>query len=304
MSQLMSTRYSDTGINTISHVEIFKGKLILKNSLKQIYHVRLDYNRECSAWTTLTFFAVRVLPLIHNPFVLIITGEDITIPNQVDPRWQKPCFKQLIRSFYTAIVTNPFLLHCFIENRDEIHAKTSSIPLGINPREMPQFHIDAVLPYLTQMPNITERKMKAICIHRTRPGDREVINTLKNTAWKDCVITTGTYAIHSWWNLLQTYPFIVCAHGGGIDPCPRIWEALCVGCIPIIKHSALDDIYVKFPVVFVDSWEKDTITFEKMREWRDTYSKYYENPELRKTWVPKLYLNYWKDLVYSYLPPG
>ena len=119
--------------------------------------------------------------------------------------------------------------------------------------------------------------------------------------WKKHIIDSGKYSKDTWWELLQTYPFIICAHGGGIDPCPKVWEALCVGCIPIIKHSPLDDVYSEFPVVFVDNWNESTISVKNMQEWIEKYSKYYDDPELRNKWIHKLFLQYWKDKITSHL---
>ena len=56
--------------------------------------------------------------------------------------------------------------------------------------------------------------------------------------------------------LLQSVPFVACAHGGGIDPSPKAWEAIMAGTIPIVQHSPLDDAYAQLPVAFVNSWEE------------------------------------------------
>ena len=297
--KLMSTRYNDFGINTISDVEIFKAKMKIKNNNKKIYHIRLDYNKQTSAWDTLKFFIETVYPQINNPFVMIISGEDLTMPKQVDPRWQEKEQLNLIRKTYDLIINHPLLLHCYIENKDSNHIKTSSIPLGINPREMPRANIDYIIKYMNNIPPIKNRDLKCICIHRTKKGDREIIDKLKIN-WKDFIITSKNYRHDSWYKLLQTYPFIICAHGGGIDLCPKIWEALCVGCIPIIKHSSLDDTYDEFPVVYVDSWEKDTITLDKLKNWINEYSKFFDNIEIRKKWINKLYLAYWKQKILNH----
>ena len=37
--------------------------------------------------------------------------------------------------------------------------------------------------------------------------------------------------------------FTACAHGGGVDPAPKAFEALAAGSIPIIASSALDAAY-------------------------------------------------------------
>ena len=38
------------------------------------------------------------------------------------------------------------------------------------------------------------------------------------------------------WNKQKDFAFVLCPHGGGLD-CHRNWEALCLGCIPIVKTS-------------------------------------------------------------------
>lgn len=303
MVELMSTRYSNVGINTISDVEVFKCSMYVKHDKKQIYHVRLDYNAHCSAWDNLVFFAERVLPTISQPFVCILSGEDLTFPNQLDVRWREPHNLALIRRVYNGVVNHPQLIHCFIENRDEVHPKTSSLPIGINPREMPNLNIDYIIKYLhSPLTSLIEnRPLKVISIHRNRPGDREKINILNHTSWKDIVICSGNYSQDTWWELLRTYPFVVCAHGGGIDPCPKVWEALCVGCIPIIKHSVMDDVYSQLPIVIVDEWNETTLAVENLIKWREQFSPFFNDQLLKETWTPKLYLNYWKEQVLSKL---
>jgi hypothetical protein len=300
--KLMSTRYSDYGINTISDVEICsfdKNIIKIKNEKKQIYHIRLDYtnNSIYSAWDVLNYFNNNIINTITNKFIVIITGEDLTFPNQVDVRWKKIEQVDLIKKTYNLIISHPLLIHCYIENRDEEHPKTSSLPLGINPREMPNMNCDYILKFIDNHIKLTERPLKVICIHRDRDGDRQIINKYKNTTWKNYTITNGNYKYDSWYKLLQTYPFIICAHGGGIDPCPKVWEALCLGCIPIIKHSALDDIYMQFPVIFVDEFNEDTINEDNLKKWISEYNDFYDNPEKTKLWKDKLYLEYWKCII-------
>jgi len=299
--KLLATRYSDRGINTISDVEVFKSHMNIKNYKRQIYHVRMDDNKITTPWDTLEFFTETVLPTINRPFVCLVTGEDITVPNQIDPRWQDQHYKSIMRKFYDSIVNHPLLLHFYIENRDEVHEKTSSLPLGLNPRDSPGDNIDFILDYVSSKPEpMMNRQLKAICIHRDRPGDREIVNKFRDSDWKENVITGTHYILWTWYDVLRSYPFIICAHGGGVDPCPKIWEALIIGCIPIIKHSAMDDVYKQFPVVFVDSWDKDTIQTANLEKWRDEYAKYFDDPELRKEWTRKLYLNYWAEKIKSH----
>jgi len=48
---------------------------------------------------------------------------------------------------------------------------------------------------------------------------------------------------------LQTeYAFVASPYGNGFD-CHRTWEALCLGCIPIVKISPLDRLFANLPVL-------------------------------------------------------
>lgn len=296
--KLLSTRYSDRGINTISDIVIWKAKThFIKDVKPKIYHIRLDYNHEKSAFDNILHFLNNVLPHIKLQFVAIVTGEDLTCPNQVDVRWNYKEVKQLMRIFHDNIVNNKYCIHFYIENRDEVHEKTSSLPLGLNPREFPNGNIDILLQHMDY--GQQKRELKAVCIHRMRAGDREHIENIKHN-WKDCIIDNGDYTHESWWNLLKTTEFVICAHGGGRDPCPKVWEALCLGCIPIIKHSVMDDAYYNFPIVFVDNWDVDTINTDNLKKWNEDYRIFYENPIYREIWVHKLYLKHWSTKILSH----
>lgn len=49
------------------------------------------------------------------------------------------------------------------------------------------------------------------------------------------------------------YAFVVSPLGNGMD-CHRTWEALILGCIPIVKTSGLDKLYDDLPVLIVKDW--------------------------------------------------
>jgi len=50
------------------------------------------------------------------------------------------------------------------------------------------------------------------------------------------------------------YAFVVSPHGNGLD-CIRTWEALVLGCIPVVKTSGIDSLYDDLPVLIVQDWE-------------------------------------------------
>ncbi len=83
------------------------------------------------------------------------------------------------------------------------------------------------------------------------------------------------------------YAFVASPFGGGPD-CHRTWEALILGCIPIIKSSGMDPLFEGLPVLIINKWsdlnlellEKTRIKFSQMQK--------FENLE-------KLQLEFWKS---------
>ena len=92
------------------------------------------------------------------------------------------------------------------------------------------------------------------------------------------------------WRIKGQYAFSVSPWGNGLD-CHRTWEDLVLGCIVIVKKSALDPLYKGLPVVIVQDWSE--ITKENLAKWFDLYHDASENPEYRKRltnafWIDKI----------------
>ena len=77
--------------------------------------------------------------------------------------------------------------------------------------------------------------------------------------------------------------FVVSPPGGGVD-CHRTWEALLLGCYPILQSSFLDPLFEDLPCIIIQNWKEVTPEFLERQ-----YN------ELRnKTWnKSKLYISYW-----------
>jgi hypothetical protein len=70
----------------------------------------------------------------------------------------------------------------------------------------------------------------------------------------------------------------------------RTWEALAVGCIPIVKTCALDPLHRQFPILIVRDWSELTET--RMREFLESLQ---ECPSKH----PRLTLAYWRQYIQS-----
>jgi len=96
------------------------------------------------------------------------------------------------------------------------------------------------------------------------------------------------------WNTQVKYAFVVSPFGNGFD-CHRTWEALLLGCIPIVKTSGIDILYDDLPVLIVQDW--NDITEKLLRSTLEDFKKKHEKGNFN---YDKLTLNYWMNKINSY----
>ena len=89
------------------------------------------------------------------------------------------------------------------------------------------------------------------------------------------------------------YAFVLSPHGNGLD-CHRTWEAIILGCIPIVKKSKIDVLYQGLPVLIVDEWSDITESLLK---------KTLDNHKMNTYDYEKMDLKYWMDKINSYKSP-
>jgi len=160
------------------------------------------------------------------------------------------------------------IIHWFSQNCTTNHPKVSKIPIGLD------YHTISTKetswgPKST--PKEQEKMLKDIK-EKSRPFDSRKISAYSNFQFniggvfgnerhlaikdipKDCVFyETNKLSREDTWKNQTEYAFVVSPSGNGLD-CHRTWEALCIGCIPIIKSSPLNELFEDLPVYIVDSW--------------------------------------------------
>ena len=67
---------------------------------------------------------------------------------------------------------------------------------------------------------------------------------------------------------MKKYLFVASPRGNGID-CHRTWEALYMGCIPIVERHFMYDSYKHLPIIQIDSW--DNFTMESLKPYIEQY---------------------------------
>ena len=237
--------------------------------------------------TALLDFLLKLFPYIKHPFILVTNDSDTTSP--FDIFTNNTQFDKFINSY--------FLVHWYCQNCVISHPKITRIPIGIDYHTM--YRLNKISPLdqenlLISIKNESlpfwERKIKCHASfqfnmgHRYCDDRRDAINCIPI----ECVdyLTRKLPRRETWYNQVQ-YAFVVSPHGNGYD-CHRTWEALILGCIPIVKKSGIDELYTELPVLIVDEWSDVTqelleSTIEQFKSCEFNYNK--------------LTLKYWTDKI-------
>jgi hypothetical protein len=89
------------------------------------------------------------------------------------------------------------------------------------------------------------------------------------------------------WITMSNYTFILSPFGIVMD-CHRTWEALILGCIPIICAPNFKQLFNDLPVLIVDDWSQIN---------EELLMKTIEEFKIRTFNYDKLTLSYWKDKI-------
>jgi len=234
--------------------------------------------------------------------IVIIAGEDWTFPNSVDKRMHDTP-KKHIKVYYN-LIKHPNVKTFFIENLDCYMAPhVHSFPLGFNPKEST---LD--INYFLNFENKNfDRPLKFTSFNRGRSKVGEwatrgnVEKLCKTNKWKKFYIHTGLLHHTKFLETMAKYTFTLAVNGGGIDPNPKIFEAILLGTIPIIvKREPYTDSYKDMPVIVLDEeWNEHTFTEEKLKKWYDKCKPYLEDGNEREKVLEKLTLEYWWNVIIS-----
>jgi len=245
-------------------------------------------------------FVSTILPTIKTPFKLITNNSDATLPTD----FQNDC---------DAILNNQYLLHWFSQNWVIHHPKVTRIPIGLDYHSLKptntKTHVWArnfvdkhswgdrknpiqqeyELSYIKHNSKpFWERQINAYAnfhfLMWTRYGKIDRPDAL-NSISKDLVFYEPTKIKRDicWKNMVQS-AFVISPHGNGLD-CHRTWEALALGCIPIVKSSGIDPLFDDLPVWVVQSWGEVTMANMKLK---------IEEFKHKSLSCEKLNLSYWK----------
>ena len=271
-----------------------------------------------------------ILDSLKHPIVLLSSNNDETIPVNHDSRIALPSgfTANPEKGLWPRILNHSMIIHWFLENHSEVDSpKVSTLPIMFVSKTgttEPDVLYNELLGYFSKAPQWQHRPTLLMNSDRVRDGhgqwhDREVVRTLclsnplcsegynGNEGSPDQMkFESDTDGFE---DRVSHSKFLIMAHGGGFDPCPKLASSIVLGTIPIIQSNALDDAYKQLPVVIIPSLEAflhpNNTAQAKMQldEWGVKYGPYYEpNSPLRKETLRKLSADYWWDQVLKYKP--
>ena len=197
-------------------------------------------------------------------FILISGDSDRTISKNLD--------------VYRILNKNKKLLNWYSQNCINPNQKIIQIPIGLD--YISQFHNThqfklniirkdllpiiyekKILNIIRNSSNFNDRKDLIYCNFHFSVNSKDRLDCLKNIDRELCFFLKNKIDYIQNFKHQTEYKFVLAPQGEGIDT-HRIWEAILMGNIPIIKSNPLNQLFRVFPVLIVNSW-KD-VTFKKL----------------------------------------
>jgi len=227
-------------------------------------------------------FATNYLPFISGPILLITpnceNGSDNPLPG---------AYRYLLESGKIAA--------WFLQNIDCAPSnRLIPIPIGLANRFFEWGNIDVLDAFIARARPARERPFLVyvnFAISTNPPERRSCLEHFRSIRGVKIRGAAGPHRkqkpfIDYLQDLSQSV-FVASPQGNGLD-CHRTWEALLMGCYPIVKSSTLDPLFEHLPVVIVKDWSDATesLLHKKKREFSN------------KQWAQdKLYAPYWFEQV-------
>ena len=200
-------------------------------------------------------FSVNFLPLIREPFVLVTGDSDAPVTQSV-----------LTSPEVKAILGSDHFLAWHAQNLCATHAKLFALPIGLDYHTMWErpglWGITAVsaisqenslINILAASPEFNQRYLTAYCNWHFAMGRGDRQECVEKIEKSVCFFEPTAVPRNSTWLRQAECMFVLSPEGAGLD-CHRTWEALLLGCIPIVKRNALSSLLADLPVLVVEDW--------------------------------------------------
>ncbi len=193
------------------------------------------------------------------------------------------------RDIYYEWKDHPRIVHWFCQNCEVEAPNVTPIPIALEntyvfkPEVKQQYMIDV---------RGAKKELKIFVCHNvgTNPEERmPPIKQLTGQPWATIVDGHNNINLYKqYFDQMAKHWFMLCPDGNGFDTV-RLWEALYLGCIPIVKNHVFTEYFAKhLPIVIVKSWKEITQRF-LMNKLIEMDAKEYNYDMLR--------MSYWMNVI-------
>jgi hypothetical protein len=234
----------------------------------------------------LAVFAIHFLPRINVPFALVSGDSDISLDASIINHPQ-----------VAAILSHPLLQTWHAQNLCVSAPKLYALPIGLDyhtiatsPRvwsmetASPIAQERSLLSTLAEAPNFTDRAPMAYCnwqFELARGDRQECLMSLDASA---AFFEPSKVPRQATWQRQSQMMFVISPFGGGLD-CHRTWEALALGCVPVLRRSPLTKLFAGLPCLFVDDWTQVTPAFLRESAQRFSAAKFQFASLFKEFWL-------------------
>lgn len=231
-------------------------------------------------------FIEHSLPIIYRPFVLVTGDSILAITHELcgDPRVQPLLQSKLLFSWYAQ--------NCAVD-----HPKIFKLPLGMDYHTMwqkpntwglgkqsPVAQEYALLKVLSGARDFQQRIFGGYCNWHFEKDRGDRVECLNEINRKLCFFEKYPLPRLTSWTRQAEFMFVISPEGKGLD-CHRTWEAIILGCIPVMKKSKISSLFENLPIIELNDWteyQQGALMIQRELCMQKKYD------------YSSLFLNYWK----------
>lgn len=195
-------------------------------------------------------FTETYLPKIDKRFILIsVPGERSLVPEK-----------------HEALLASEKMFAWFLPNPpQDFHDKLIAIPMSL--RKTDEFQMDSLYMIHWIRVSLSQKKEGSHVHFSFYDSFRSSNKHLFSSSFVTTEKRRQKYAQHL--QQLSGSLFVIVPEEKGLDS-PETWEALLMGCFPVIKRGPSEGLYEELPVVFIDDWSEVTreLLEAKYEEWK------------------------------------
>lgn len=181
------------------------------------------------------------------------------------------------------------------QNKNVSHPKLISIPIGITNYDEPNSKIHKIIGNTDKLYNIAQQSKNIenlvylnITVKNFPKERKKIVSLYSDKKWVTFDKPDQTNMGHTnFINKIRNHKFIFAPRGNGIDT-HRIWEAIYLKTIPIVKKCIGMENFYHLPILFVDTWDDITEEYLNLK---------YEEINNKKHDLSMVNINYWYKLL-------